>query len=530
MAKRRRRAYGATKWRGNRVIAYIRVSDTTGRENTLISDHVQLNEIVRLCHQKGLTIVGEPIVELDKTGRSSKDRAIRSIIERVAKNEADGVVVWKISRWGRNLVDSMLNILELQDAGGFIASASEPLGDIDTPAGTFNLHVMLAIAQMYSDEIGKTWANIHTYRRGQGKTHNGTPRLGYLALKQLPEEDRGNFDVVEGCDYVVDPVKGPWVTKAYEWYVSGMSLHTVTEHLDQAGIRSTRGKRITYGSLLATLDGGFAAGYIVDRREHEPVFLPGKQTPLITQDTWEAYLKRRKTKVAPRTKSAPYRLAGLLRCAGCGGGMGVTYSTSGKALADGTKAKRPAYRYFRCNKLAKSAHTTSCPAPATMGEALAEQTLLDWLKGNNTGEQAVRTRIDRANAVDRAEVDKGKIQKEIARVEKRLSMLYDDKLDGVISTEVYKLKETELLAEQERLQAGLEATDVTLKVNALPQQTVFDALLYGWDSMPAEIFNTSLREVVSYVEITKAPTRSIGASARIVPTWEKVRKATTQVV
>lgn len=100
---------------------YIRVSKVVNRTDTLISDEVQEDVCAKWAEREGLTIIGEPISDMDKTGREMTKRQIRSSIDRVRRGEADGIVVWKVSRWGRNLVDAMLNVHELQEAGGFIA-------------------------------------------------------------------------------------------------------------------------------------------------------------------------------------------------------------------------------------------------------------------------------------------------------------------------------------------------------------------------------------------------------------------------
>ena len=87
------------------MLVYIRVSKIGNRQDTLISDEIQEDVCSKWAEREGLTIVGEPITDLNKTGREMTKRQIKSSIERVRRGEADGIVVWKISRWGRNLVE-----------------------------------------------------------------------------------------------------------------------------------------------------------------------------------------------------------------------------------------------------------------------------------------------------------------------------------------------------------------------------------------------------------------------------------------
>lgn len=146
--KRTRQAGGQRRqWKpGDRVIIYIRVSSIGNRSETLISPDVQDDVCRKWADRESLVVVGEPVVDLDKTGREASKREISKTINRVRRGEADGILVMKVSRWGRNTIDSMLNVHELQEAGGFIASATENLDDIETPMGQFSLTQMLAIA------------------------------------------------------------------------------------------------------------------------------------------------------------------------------------------------------------------------------------------------------------------------------------------------------------------------------------------------------------------------------------------------
>ncbi|WP_020142200.1 recombinase family protein [Terracoccus sp. 273MFTsu3.1] len=508
MATKKKRS--AFKRRGNRVIIYIRVSDTTGREDRLISHKVQEDQCARLSQREGLDVI-DVISDIDLSGRTSEKRAIRKIIDRIERGEADGVVVWKISRWGRNTIDSMLNIGELQDAGGFIASASENLDEIDTPAGKFQLTVLLAIAQMYSDEIGKTWANIHDYRVTNGKTHNGSPRLGYVYAKHIPEDAVDRYPMPEGADYAVDPETGPWVRKAFEWYAAGESYPEIVRRLEAAGIKSVRGNPIRVTSLRGTLESGFAAGLVVDRRGEDVEYRPGKHEALVSPETWEACLQRAKKKSDPRTKSAPFRLAGLLFCGTCGTRMVAQWRTN--------KRTQKKYRFFRCGRVQKTSRMV-CPAPALVDETRAEKTMLEWLRENAEGESAKNTEMSRAMAVDRAEVDLTKIDKEISRLDRSMLRLYNEYEAGRVAQHVYKLKETEILEQRERLEAAKDSANIAVKVNAIPSLTVFGAVLAGWERLSPAVMNEALQAVVGEVLVYKADQRWARSRLRVVGQWE----------
>src|SRR6266536_1777990 len=187
--------------RGKRFIVYIRVSMVGDRGDDLISDDVQLAECKRWAAREDAEIIGEPVIDLDETGRSFDKRKILKVLDRIKAGEADGVLLWKVSRFGRNLIDSLLNIRALRKQGGLIASASENLDDIESAMGKFSLTQMLAIAELQSDMIGETWTNIHDYRRERGLPHTGGPRFGYDWHKGEKNPSKV---------YTPSAVTGPW--------------------------------------------------------------------------------------------------------------------------------------------------------------------------------------------------------------------------------------------------------------------------------------------------------------------------------
>lgn len=179
-----------------------------------------------------------------------------------------------------------------------------------------------------------------------------------------------------------------------------------------------------------------------------------------------------------------------------------------------------AHRYFRCHKMSKTVTSKTCPAPASVQEAKAERILIAWLQEHAEGQKSLDAAIARAQAVDRAEVDLTKIAREIARVQKRMSILYDDKVKEEVSPAVYKIKEAELLAELERLEASKETSTVSVEINSLPSQTTFGALLKGWEHLSPQVFNQGLKAVVRHLLVTKAPNPHGHSLVRVVGAWE----------
>jgi site-specific DNA recombinase len=504
---------GGQKRRGNRVVAYIRVSDTTGREDDLISNEVQLHQVQSLAKREGLEIV-DVVEDLDMSGRSSKKRSIVPLIARIERGEADGVVVWKISRWGRNLVESLLNINELQRAGGFILSATENLNEIDSAMGRFSLSQMLLIAQLQSDQIGETWANIREYRVSQGKPATGGKRWGYIRHKEGKAVDH----------YEVDQDAAPWVLKTYEGYVAGLPFTALVDALRGAGVAAPSGREWTTGTLRQTLDTGFAAGLLVRYPRDKTgairnanlatnTYAQGEHEPIISAELWEEYREQRASKAQPRRTTPKHELSGLMRCATCGGSMSLTQA--GRAR-DGEP-----YRYYRCNRWSRHKHSTGhvCPSPAQVRDMTALAYVKEWVIERAEESETYALHLKREQASVKASSDAKRIQKDIDKLEARRKRAYDLLLDGTVDRERWKPEDEAMGAALVDLRARLHAAVVTREVNLIPETAVFEAILQGWDVMSTEYIQLALTKVVRHVEAAAKGDEG-RPRLRVVPMWE----------
>lgn len=500
MARNRRKRTGAGQkvWqRGMRVILYLRVSDTRGREDSLLSPELQERSDRAFCEREGLVVV-DVVTDLDKSGRDITKRQINATIRRVEAGEADGVVVLKVDRFGRNLLDSLLNIRELQDANGFLASATENLEDIESPMGRFSLTQMLAIAELQSDQIGEGWVRVHDYRRDQGLPHDGKSRFGYV------KNDLGR-DGDPSKVYTPDPLTGPWLRKCYEEFAAGKTFHALVAELNASGIRTVRGNQFTSNSLRATLDSGFGAGLLVDRRDRRSqttapskmTYLPGAHEPVISEAVWEAYKRKRMEKVAPRSKSAPHKWATLLHCDTCKRRMVANQRT----YRNGRRG-----RYFACQHGAAHQRLVEpCPKPASIDEEKLDQAVFDWLKRNQEGDDAFDTALARQQRADQARSDVGRIDDEIERLKKRLArltdMLLDADEDDEEMLETFKERQSEIRLEMKALKAQRDDLSIEADVAEIPSADAFGALVMVWDRGNPTMVNEALRSVIGRIYI-----------------------------
>jgi DNA invertase Pin-like site-specific DNA recombinase len=136
-----------------RAVGYIRVSHA--REE-MVSPEIQEERIVSHCARRGYVYVGS-VAGLNRSGRSFRHRErIHEAMAMIAEGEADVIVVWKWSRFGRNARESYINLGLIEtELGGSVESATEG-SDTKSPMGNVQRGFFLQLAEFESDRIGAT--------------------------------------------------------------------------------------------------------------------------------------------------------------------------------------------------------------------------------------------------------------------------------------------------------------------------------------------------------------------------------------
>jgi putative DNA-invertase from lambdoid prophage Rac len=109
-----------------RVGLYARVS--THDQQTL---PLQMRVMREYAAKRGWTIA----VQIKEVGSGAAERELREeLLAAARRREIDVVVVWRLDRWGRSLVDLVVTLKELAELGVSFVSLTEAL-DLTTPTG-----------------------------------------------------------------------------------------------------------------------------------------------------------------------------------------------------------------------------------------------------------------------------------------------------------------------------------------------------------------------------------------------------------
>ncbi len=281
------------------------------------------------------------------TGANIDRPALRRLLADIEAGKVDVVVVYKVDRLSRSLLD-FAKLLEVFDKHHVAFVSVTQQFNTTTSMGRLMLNVLLSFAQFEREIISERTRDKMGAARRKGKWLGGKPVLGYDVdprSKQL----------------VVQPEEAAQVRAIFELYRDQQALLPVVQELARRGWVNKRwtnkqgatsgGVPFTKTSLHRLLTNVTYCGQVSFQGE----ILRGEQPALVTTEVWQQVqmlLKRngRNGGATVRNRFGAI-LKGLLVCQPCGCAMSPMHSTKGN--------KR--YRYYVCTH-AQKLGWDSCPS------------------------------------------------------------------------------------------------------------------------------------------------------------------------
>ncbi len=240
---------------------------------------------------------------------------------------------------------------------------------------------------------------------------------------------------------VPDPVLGPIVAKLFEWFATGQySLKTLARKACEEGFRFRKsGQRIPVSTLHKILRKRIYTGEF----DYGGIRYAGTHEPLVSRPVWERVqeiLDGRQERKHHRARH-DFPFSGIITCGHCGSSV----------VAERKKQK---YTYYHCTRWKGDCRDpyvreeVLCDQFAdALGELVIPQEVLKWLQ-----EEAVQSDLAEGEAREQAA---RRAQAELDRLEARLAVLYEDRLDGRITPGFFDQRAAETREQQERLRRKL---------------------------------------------------------------------------
>jgi site-specific DNA recombinase len=352
----RRKATVAAAMR--RCAVYTRKSSEEGLEQDFNSLHAQreaCEAFIRSQRSEGWRLIETAYDDGGLSGGTLERPALQRLMADIAQRRVDTVVVYKVDRLTRSLMD-FAKIVELFDRHGVTFVAVTQQFNTTTSMGRLTLNILLSFAQFEREVIGERVRDKIAASKKKGMWMGGVTPLGYAVVDRK---------------LAIVPEDAETVRLIFRHYLDLGSVRLLKQHLDTEGIRSKQrmcrngvaagGKPFSRGALYALLANPIYVGEVA----HKGARYPGQHVAIVERATWDA-VQRQLRDLAPPNSA---------RVTGCQSTLiGKLFDEAGNRLTPShtTKAGRR-YRYYSCRSTATGAALQGAAAwrvPAAQIESL----------------------------------------------------------------------------------------------------------------------------------------------------------------
>lgn len=302
------------------------------------------------------------VAEYRDEGRSGKSIEGREGFQKMLEDIACGkynvkyVIVYKLSRFGRNIADIMNSIQRMEDYGVHLICVEEGI-DSSKGVGKLLISVLSAVAEIERENILVQTMEGRKQKARQGKWNGGFAPYGYK---------------LENGKLIINEEEALAVRTIFDKYINtNMGINRLAHYLEQQGIKKIPRQNGTKplfsaGIIKEILDNPVYCGKIAygrrrtekvqgTRNEYhivkkdEYIISEGEHEGIIDEEIWEKAQSKRKVQAKKYERinrgkdERIHLLTGLVKCPVCGAGM---YGNKSIKRRDGKKYKD--YFYYGC--------------------------------------------------------------------------------------------------------------------------------------------------------------------------------------
>lgn len=339
--------------RNIRCAIYTRKSSEEGLEqdfNSLDAQREACAAYVASQASEGWSLLPELYDDGGISGGTLERPALKRLLQDVNDGRVDTIVVYKVDRLTRSLLD-FAKLVEMFDAAEISFVSVTQSFNTTTSMGRLTLNMLLSFAQFEREVTAERIRDKIAQSKARGMWMGGTPPLGY-------EPDGNNsLTIVEDHAALIRDI--------YARYRRLGNVRLVAEELDDEGINTPLRARksgstfggctFTRGQLYQILKNPIYAGNI----PHKDKVHPGNHQAIIKREVWDAVQQQLSENVRG-TRSAREASAALLagRLFDAEGEPLIPVHTSKPGVGVGSRRR---YSYY----VSRSAHhDASDPAPA----------------------------------------------------------------------------------------------------------------------------------------------------------------------
>lgn len=414
-----------------KVYLYTRVSTTMQIDGYSLD--AQKTKMKAFCDYNEYEIAGE-YEDAGKSGKSIEGRiAFNQMMDDIksGKDEVSYVLVFKLSRFGRNAADVLATLQVMQDLGVNLICVEDGI-DSSKDAGKLMISVLSAVAEIERENIRVQTMEGRMQKAREGKWNGGFAPYGYSLIDgklEVNEEEAVAIRMIFD-QYVNTDLGANGIAK----YLENHGIHKIARQngknplFDAALIRRiiqnpVYSGKISYGRRRTEKVHGTRNEYRQVKKD-DYLLVDGLHEALVSEEVWEqaqvkvAVQAKKYEKVNRDKREKIHLLSGILKCPVCGAGMYGNKSI--KKCKDGSNYKD--FYYYGC-KHRNMTRGHKCDYKKQVHEEMLDASVaevISKLVSNPKFSDLIRNKIN-------MEVDTSALDQEIENYKIQLRKLYHDK-------------------------------------------------------------------------------------------------------
>lgn len=242
---------------------YTRKSSEEGLEqdfNSLDAQREACEAYIKSQKHEGWELVEKQYNDGGFSGGTMNRPAFQELLEDVEKGEIDVVVVYKVDRLTRSLMDfaKIVDVFDKHETS-FVSITQQ--FNTTTSMGRLTLNILLSFAQFEREVTGERIRDKFAASKKKGMWINGTPPMGYV-------KKDGKLEI--------EPNEAKIVKHIFEKYLEIGTVPNLVKYLQENKIYTRSGKEFYKGHLYKILQNKTYIGKIVHKNNvydglHEPI-------------------------------------------------------------------------------------------------------------------------------------------------------------------------------------------------------------------------------------------------------------------
>ena len=305
-----------------RCAIYTRKSSEEGLEqeyNSLDAQREACEAYVASQKQEGWVLVPDRYDDGGWSGGTLDRPALKRLLADIEAGRIDVIVVYKIDRLSRSLMD-FAQLVEIFDRKAVTFASITQNFNTTSSMGRLTLNILLSFAQFEREVTGERIRDKISASRKKGIWMGGTVPLGYR---------------VENRKLVIDKAEAAIVRMIFDRFLKTGSATTLARELASEGVTTRKGGPVNKGVIYKLLNNRVYIGLAV----HKGNAYPGEHKPIIRQDVWDKVHTILAQAYRSRAANTRARTPALLK--------GLIFGADGRAMSPThTRKAGRLYRYY----------------------------------------------------------------------------------------------------------------------------------------------------------------------------------------